>query len=61
MKLAIIGSGYVGLVTATCLAKQGHNVICVDIDKQKVDSINRGEPGIFEPNLKEYLKDSLTR
>ena len=61
MKLAIIGSGYVGLVTAVCFAKRGHNVICVDIDKQKIDSINHGEPGIFESNLKEYLKDSLNR
>ncbi|MBU1135537.1 MAG: UDP-glucose/GDP-mannose dehydrogenase family protein [Nanoarchaeota archaeon] len=58
MKLAIIGSGYVGLVTATCLAKQGHDVICVDIDEKRVEMINKKESPIFEPRLKEYLEES---
>ncbi|MFH1444923.1 MAG: UDP-glucose/GDP-mannose dehydrogenase family protein [Nanoarchaeota archaeon] len=56
MNISIIGSGYVGLVTAVVLAKQGHNVICVDVDEKRVESIRRKEPSIFEPKLKEYLE-----
>lgn len=51
MRVSIFGTGYVGLVTGTCLAEVGHDVICVDIDQAKVDGLNRGEVSIFEPGL----------
>ena len=51
MKLAIIGSGYVGLVTGTCFAETGNQVICVDIDKAKVQRMQDGEIPIYEPGL----------
>ncbi|MGH8085149.1 MAG: UDP-glucose dehydrogenase family protein [Lysobacter sp.] len=51
MRVTIFGTGYVGLVTGTCLAEVGHDVVCVDIDQGKVDALNRGEVPIFEPGL----------
>lgn len=51
MKVSIFGTGYVGLVTGTCLAEVGHDVICVDIDQAKVDGLNRGQIPIYEPGL----------
>ena len=51
MRISIFGTGYVGLVTGTCLAEVGHDVICVDIDQAKVEGLNRGEVSIFEPGL----------
>ena len=61
MNIAIIGSGYVGLVTAVCFAKQGHNVICVDVDEKRVEAINNKESPIFEPDLKEYLEETTIK
>ncbi len=55
MKLCIIGSGYVGLVTGTCFAQMGNNVICVDNDVAKIDMLNAGEVPIYEPGLKEMI------
>lgn len=51
MNIAVIGTGYVGLVTGTCFAETGNNVICVDIDKDKVDRMRNGEVPIYEPGL----------
>ncbi len=51
MKIAVVGTGYVGLVTGTCFAEAGNDVVCVDIDKAKVAKMNRGEVPIFEPDL----------
>ena len=51
MKIAVIGTGYVGLVTGTCLAETGNNVICVDIDQSKVQKMIDGEVPIYEPGL----------
>ena len=56
MKVSVIGSGYVGTVTAACFAELGHNVVCIDIDPGKVDMINRGQPPIYEEGLEELLK-----
>ena len=52
MKITVIGSGYVGLVTGTCLAETGNNVVCVDIDKEKISKIKKGVLPIYEPHLK---------
>ena len=50
MKIAVIGSGYVGLVTGTCFAETGNQVWCVDIDQDKVKSMQEGNVPIYEPN-----------
>ena len=51
MNITVVGTGYVGLVTGTCFAETGNNVICVDIDKNKVERMRNGEVPIFEPGL----------
>ncbi len=51
MKIAVIGTGYVGLVTGTCLAETGNDVICVDIDAEKVEKMRNGAVPIYEPHL----------
>src|SRR4051795_160702 len=55
MDLSIIGSGYVGLVTGACFADVGHNVICVDNDPRKVESLQAGQVPIYEPGLEEVI------
>ena len=59
MNIAIIGSGYVGLVTGVCLAHIGHQVICVDNDHEKIKKLKGGHVPIFEPGLEELLKKYL--
>jgi UDPglucose 6-dehydrogenase/GDP-mannose 6-dehydrogenase len=59
MKVSIFGTGYVGLVTGVCLAEKGHYVVCVDVDAEKVRSINNGIPPIQEKNLEEMLHRNL--
>ena len=59
MKIAVVGTGYVGLVTAACFAELGHDVTGVDIDAAKVEKLKRGESPIFEPGLEELLKQGL--
>jgi UDPglucose 6-dehydrogenase len=56
LKVTIIGSGYVGLVTGACLAEQGNNVFCVDVDPQKIAILNSGGVPIYEPGLKEMIE-----
>ncbi|MEO0788750.1 MAG: UDP-glucose/GDP-mannose dehydrogenase family protein [Bacteroidota bacterium] len=60
MKISVVGTGYVGLVTGTCFAETGNEVICVDIDKEKVERMRQGEVPIFEPGL-ELLFERNTR
>jgi UDPglucose 6-dehydrogenase len=59
MRVTVVGTGYVGLVTAVGLAELGHIVTCTDIDERKVDALNRGEPAIFEPGLEPLLRRNL--
>ncbi len=56
MRLTIFGSGYVGLVTGACMAETGNHVVCVDIDKAKIDRLNAGEVPIYEPGLDDYIE-----
>jgi UDPglucose 6-dehydrogenase len=56
LKVTIIGSGYVGLVTGACLAEQGNNVFCVDVDPKKIEILNSGGVPIYEPGLKEMIE-----
>ena len=55
MKIAVVGTGYVGLVSGTCFAETGNNVICVDIDKNKIDKLSSGQITIFEPGLEKLF------
>ena len=59
MKISIVGTGYVGLVTGVCFAEKGHDVVCVDVDQKKVDLINAGTPPIFERGLEALLRKNI--
>ena len=60
MKICIIGSGYVGLVSGACFAEVGHHVICVDNDQRKVDSLLAGKVPIYEPGLEELVYQNVS-
>jgi UDPglucose 6-dehydrogenase len=59
MKISVIGTGYVGLVTGTCLAESGNDVICMDIDAAKIEMLNAGRVPIYEPGLEELIKRNV--
>src|SRR5579871_6444224 len=59
MKIAVIGTGYVGLVTGTCFAETGNDVVCVDIDARKVESLKNGQITIYEPGLEKLFLRNL--
>src|SRR5436189_5598879 len=59
MKLAIVGAGYVGLVTGTCFAEMGNEVVCVDIDVARIEKLRRGQLPIFEPGLKRPFERNI--
>lgn len=61
MKLTVIGTGYVGLVTGTCFAEMGNDVICVDNDKKKIDMLNNGQIPIWEPGLEDMVKNNAAQ
>jgi len=61
VKIAVIGTGYVGLVTAVCLAELGHDVVGTDVVADKIDKASQGTPHIYEPGLEELLKKNLKK
>src|SRR5258707_5590567 len=56
MKIAVVGSGYVGLVLGACLAENGNTIVCVDKDESKIDMLKAGRMPIYEPGLEEMVR-----
>ena len=61
MKVAVIGTGYVGLVTGTCLSELGNEVLCVDVDKNKIEGLRQGHVPIYEPGLESMVLENIGR
>ena len=59
MNICVIGAGYVGLVTGTCFAEMGNDVVCVDVDEKKVEQLKRGRSPIYEPGLQELIRRNM--
>jgi UDPglucose 6-dehydrogenase len=61
MKISIVGTGYVGLVSGTCFAETGVDVVCVDVDKRKIEMLNSGQIPIYEPGLEDIYKRNMEK
>jgi UDPglucose 6-dehydrogenase len=61
VEVCVVGTGYVGLVTGTCLAYLGHSVVCVDIDERKIEKLRKGQSPIYEPGLDQLIASGLQR
>src|SRR5262245_66499064 len=61
MEVCVVGAGYVGLVTGSCLAYLGHSVVCVDIDERKIEKLRKGQSPIYEPGLDQLIASGLQR
>lgn len=59
MNITVVGAGYVGLVTGTCFAEMGNDVVCVDVDEKKLEQLKRGKSPIYEPGLQELLRRNI--
>ena len=60
MRIAIVGSGYVGLVTGACFAEVGHEVICIDNDLRKIKALRNGKIPIYEPGLNQLVQRNVS-
>ena len=58
-RIAVVGVGYVGLVTGVCLADLGNRVVCVDINEEKIEKLNKGEMPIYEPGLEDLAERNV--
>ena len=59
MRIAVVGTGYVGLVAGVCFADSGHAVLCVDVDTEKIARLQKGQTPIYEPGLDELLAKNI--
>src|ERR1700687_5162702 len=59
MRIAVVGTGYVGLVGGACFADSGHGVVCVDVDEEKIRQLRQGKSPIYEPGLEELLHKNI--
>lgn len=61
MKITIVGTGYIGLVSTACFAEKGHSITCIDINQEKIDILNNGKVPIYENGLKELIQKNIKR